>query len=517
MPDNEASAKPIVTQDILVPANDVIQHTVDATDHPEVLTGKLGKPDSPALTDLEIAAQTGDTPREISDRFALIRAMLLQADRILGTPLATISHRANLVIAAAAIDNRSGRRRAYTEDTLQALIRLHLAEPQHLPLIRAAGYAYPPPDHQPDLDLSAFIAVVADHMTKTDELQTTEQILQGAPPWADTFHNSPYLDPAQCINYHAPYPAGFARTLQPGPTLAPFRFTGTSSSATPSSASSIERDDPWTSTNWPNASTARWATPATPRASPRARSKTPSTPPTSSPGTGLPPAALRRGLETRQPVPTTHATRGIAQTIHDHLSERGPMTAREIRDTFGRNIPDGNVATGRTPDDLHRRFIRLRDRRIAALPFPATKTNPRHPIDVIPDVEPDHGPPITTIFESELHWLNRFAAHVTPLHHSGLLRVAITGSRAAAAAAARIPIEITIVVDDKAAIDLYEAVSATADRASQDVPHIRPSFSTVPHQQWRDRYQGSDPPPFHDIWRHPRLQPAATSDPPGLS
>ena len=203
MPDNAGNVKPIVIQDILVPANDVIRHTVDATDHPEVLTGKLGTSESPALNDPEIAAQTGDTPREISDRFALIRAMLLQADRILGTPLAAISQRANFVIAAAAVDNRSERRRAYTEDTLQALIRLHLAEPQHLPLIRAAGYAYPPPNHQPDLDLHAFIADVADHMTKTDELQTAEQILQGAPTWADTLHNSPYLDPTQCINHHA--------------------------------------------------------------------------------------------------------------------------------------------------------------------------------------------------------------------------------------------------------------------------------------------------------------------------
>ena len=189
------------------------------------------------------------------------------------------------------------------------------------------------------------------------------------------------------------------------------------------------------------------------------------------------------------------------------------MTARGIRDMFGRNIPDGNVATGRTPADLHRRFIRLRDSRIAALPFPATKTNPRQPIDVVPDAEPDHGPPITTIFESGLHWLNRFAAHVTPLHHSGLLRVTITGSRAAAAAAARIPIEITVVIDDKADPSLHDALSDAAGQASQDVPHIRPSFITVPHQQWRDRHQGSDPPPFHDIWRHPRLQPATTPDP----
>ncbi len=53
------------------------------------------------------------------------------------------------------------------------------------------------------------------------------------------------------------------------------------------------------------------------------------------------------------------------------------MSNQEIRETFGRNIPHGNIATGRTGDDLNRRFLRLQDRRVAALPFPVG--NDDHP------------------------------------------------------------------------------------------------------------------------------------------
>ena len=62
--------------------------------------------------------------------------------------------------------------------------------------------------------------------------------------------------------------------------------------------------------------------------------------------------------------PSDHRFGGFGLTRH------GPMSNEEIRETFGRNIPNGNIATGRTSDDLNRHFLRLQDHRVAALPFP---------------------------------------------------------------------------------------------------------------------------------------------------
>ena len=179
------------------------------------------------------------------------------------------------------------------------------------------------------------------------------------------------------------------------------------------------------------------------------------------------------------------------------------MSYEQIRETFGRNLPHGNIATGRSEDDLNRRFLRLQDRRVAALPFPVGPGRPRQPISVIADPEHDLDPPVTTLFVSELHWLNQFSPHLADLGELDLLRVAITGTRAAGVASARLPMEVTIVAEGAPKPLLRQIIAQAAERASQEAPSVRPSFVTISHQEWSNFYEGDTPPHYHDLWRHP--------------
>ena len=505
MPATHGPTPTIATPELLTAAQSVIRQTLDAAEYPATLSGKLGTAEHVPLADAELASRSGGTARDISDQFTIIKAMLLQADRILGAPLASISQRTNDAIAAAGINNRSGRRRSYTEKTLQTLIRLGLAQPEHLPVIRAAGYAYPPPDITTDLDLRALMADVADHITQSDTPQTIDEILQGFPAWDGIIDGRPELNMVQCISQHARIlPDSEGRY---GPDQRWRRFLTTErlvrntvvrvlrragrpthlSDLTREVNTTLRRDRRSKRISQRQVQDAiihsdllDWDSPATCR--------------------------LTEWPERTGPVPETPTARTITQRIHQYLTQHGPMSNEEIRETFGRNIPHGNIATGRTDDDLNRRFLRLPDRRVAALPFPLAPDRPRQPISVIPDPEHDPGPRVTTIFVSELHWLNQFAPHLADLDELGLLRVAVTGPRAAGAASARVPMEITIVVDGEPQPLLQQVMTQAAERANRETPTVRPTFTTIPHQDWAQIYEGDTPRPYHDIWRSPGLR-----------
>ena len=499
MPEDQETFQPIVTTDLRLSAQEVIQHTLEVTDHPSVLTGKLGTADTPPLSDPQVAANITATARDISDQFALIRAMLRQADNILDEPLANIARRTNLAIAASGIINRTGRRRAYSEDTLQTLIRLGFCDSQHLAIIRAAGYAYPPPENQLDINLHAFILDVADYMTRTPAPLTIEQILQAIPPWDEIIHGHPNLDIEHCINQHArvlPDSNGRYSSDHPwrrfvpgerlvhntavrvlrreGQPLALSHLTNEVNTVLRRDRTSNRIGQHQIQEAIIGSDLLAWNGPASCR--------------------------LAEWPETPHPAIQPPTPRTVSQRIHQYLSQHGPMTSHEIRETFGRNIPNGNVATGRTADDLHRRFIRLHDRRVAALPFSVSKNHPRQPIDVIADPEPDLGPANSTIFVSELHWLNQYTPHLAGAAELGLLRVAITGSRAAGAASTRVPLEITIVIVEDPHPLLQQLITQASELSSQEIRSVRPSFNTISLQKWIDTYQGDTQKPHHDLW-----------------
>ena len=502
MPATHQPSPTIVTPELLAAAESVMQQTLDATEYPATLAGKLGTTETAPLSDPELARQSGGTARDISKQFAIIKAMLLQADRILDAPLATISQRANDAIAAAAIGNRSGRRRSYIENTLHTLVRLGLAQPEHLPVIRAAGYAYPPPDNRPNLDLHALVADVADHITKLDEPQTINQILQAISPWDEIVTGQPNLDMEQCISQHArilPNSEGrYSPDQRWGRFLTTERLVRNTvvrvlhrggrplhlSDLTREVNATLRRDHRSKRISQLQIQDAiiqsdllDWDAPLTCR--------------------------LTEWPERTEHAPETPTARTVTQRIHQYLTQHGPMSNEEIRATFGRNIPHGNIATGRTDDDLNRRFLRLTDRRVAALPFPLAQNRPRQPISVVPDREHDPGPHTTTIFVAELHWLNQFAAHLADLGELGLLRVAVTGSRAAGAADARVPMEVTIVIDGEPQRLLQQVMTQAAERANREAPTGKPTFMTISHQEWIQTYERDTPKPYHDLWQRP--------------
>ena len=385
MPETRETTQEIVTAKLMAAAQDVIQRTLGTTDYPNTLRGKLGTHESGPLSDPELARQHGGSARDVSEQFAIVRAMLFQADQILGTPLAEVSQR------AAAINNRSGRRRSYSENTLQTLIQLGLAQPEHLPVIRAAGYAYPPPDNRPDFDLHALVADIADHMTKSDERQTIDEILQAIRPWDEIINGQPNLDLEQCISQHARIRPDSEGLYSPDQRWRRFLTTEQLVRNTvvrilrrqgrPLHLSDLARQV--------NATMRR-----------NRRSKRISQPQIQDAiiqfdlldWDGPATCRLTEWPETTTRAPEAPTARTVTQRIHQYLTQHGPISNREIRETFGRTIPHSNVAAGRSEDDLQRRFLRLPDRRVAALPFPVAPDRARQPISVIPDPEHDPGP-----------------------------------------------------------------------------------------------------------------------------
>ena len=93
MSETREPTQAIVTADLLSAAQNVIRQILDATSYPATLRGKLGTAETAPLSDPELARRSSGTARDISDEFAIIKAMLLQADKILDAPLANISQR----------------------------------------------------------------------------------------------------------------------------------------------------------------------------------------------------------------------------------------------------------------------------------------------------------------------------------------------------------------------------------------------------------------------------------------
>ena len=369
MPETREPKQIIVSPDLLRSAQNVIQQTLDVTDHPATLVGKLGTAENTPLSDPELAHQLGNAARDISEQFAIIKAMLLQADRILGTPLASISQSTNDAIAAAGINNRSGRRRSYTEDTLQTMVRLSLVRQEHLPVIRAAGYAYPPPDNQHDVDLRALVADIADHMTKLDEPQTVDEIRQTIPHWNEIITRTPYLDLVQCINQHARILPDSEERYSPDH---PWRRFLTTERLVHNTAVRVLRraGRPLHLANLTHeVNTTLRRTRRSNRISQRQIQDTIIQSDLLD-WDGPISCRLSEWPETTGHTPEQPTPRTITQRIHQYLTRHGPMSNEDIRETFGRNIPNGNIATGRTSDDLNRHFLRLQDHRVAALPFP---------------------------------------------------------------------------------------------------------------------------------------------------
>ena len=154
--------KPIVADTLYTAAREIIKLVRQNTPYPFFLDGKLGGANIVPMSDTKIASAY-DTPLStIGDKIATILSTLAQADQQNGSPLGQIAQRANGVMANAGIINRHNRRPPlYVESTISAFIELGYAVPEHSPLIRAAGYVFPPPIDRRQLVLPVATTIFA--------------------------------------------------------------------------------------------------------------------------------------------------------------------------------------------------------------------------------------------------------------------------------------------------------------------------------------------------------------------
>lgn len=197
MPANPEHLTPIVTASLLDAAQKIIQRTKQDTPYSSLLDAKLGNSNTAPLTDAQMAA-THHTPVSTANRrLTKIIGTPTRTNRELDNPLETVAQRVNDLMARAAIINRRNRRPPlYSESTISSLIELECAEPDHAPIIRAAGYVSPPPTVSTDHDIDFVIADIATHLSRSQEPQSPAQILEALAHRRDALDRWPQLDVA---------------------------------------------------------------------------------------------------------------------------------------------------------------------------------------------------------------------------------------------------------------------------------------------------------------------------------
>ena len=186
---------PIITSSLCSSAKEVIRRARTKTAHPYLLDAKLGNANTGPTPDTVIAAAHQTPPGSLGRRLTRITNTLRQVDQQLRNPLNEIALKTNDIIARAAILNRHNRRPPlYAEKTITVLIKLGFATPEHAPLIRAAGYVYPPPVVSLTCDIDDIMADIAAHMARSQEPQSSDDILQSLSHLQGDLSNWPELD-----------------------------------------------------------------------------------------------------------------------------------------------------------------------------------------------------------------------------------------------------------------------------------------------------------------------------------
>lgn len=95
-------------------------------------------------------------------------------------------------MARAAVINR--RPPLYSQSTIRTLIKLGYAEPEHAPIIRAAGHVASPPTVSTDHDIDFVVADIATHLSRSHEPQSPAQILKALTHRQEALDRWPRLD-----------------------------------------------------------------------------------------------------------------------------------------------------------------------------------------------------------------------------------------------------------------------------------------------------------------------------------
>ncbi len=503
MPAKPEPITPIVAADLSKATQKVIQRTKQNTPYWSLLNAKLGDATTAPLTDTQMAAAYKTPLSTANRRLTKAVAVLVRTNQELGSPLETVAQLANDFMARAAVINRHNRRPPlYSESTIRTLIELGYAEPEHAPIIRAAGHVAPPPVVSTDHDIDFVIADIATHLSRSHEPQSTQQILDALSHRQDVLAIWPQLDLTLFILRVAginPNSDGRFDSDQPWGT-----FMGRQQLVENTIIRILSRDgqprsiqylaDEITSlvghllpSEYNTRNAIRNATKASDEIS----------------WQGLATFGLIR-WETDIVAQNTGRRHSTGDLVYAFLVNHGPADIDDViahvqRTTKAKKRTVANAIN----HDPENRFIRMDDRRIAANPIP-DHHNPGGPaLTVIPDGR-RQGP---VLRESELAWLTRYLQGLAELAPPLPCRVAITGPRAAGFVHEGDTLEITGVLDFDHRPSLEPRLTKCTAAATKAVPSVQPNFRIISIQQWTQQRDGQTPVAHHNVWLPPDATP----------
>lgn len=502
MPAKPEQLTPIVTADLSDAAQKVIQQTKRNTPYSFFLDAKLGNADTAPLTDAQMAAAYHTPLSTANRRLANAISVLARTDQELDHPLETVAQRADAVMGAAAIINRQNRRPPlYSESTIRTLVELGYAEPEHAPIIRAAGYVAPPPTVSTDHGIDFVIVDIATHLSRSHEPQSPEQILEALPHRRGALDRWPRLDVPLFIRRVAgivPDDAGHFNPDQPWG-----KFIGRQQLVENTIIRVLSRDGQPRCTQYladeitrlvghllPDGYNTRNAIRNVTKGSDEISWQ------------GLATFGLTR-WETGIGTQNTGHRRSTSDLIYAFLVNDGPADIDDVTQYVQRTTKaKKRTVANAINHDPENRFIRMDDRRIAANPIPLHH-NPDGPaLTVIPDAR-QQGP---VLRESELVWLTRYVQELNELTPPLPCRVAITGPRAAGIAHEGDTLEITVVAEPRHQPDIEPKPEKASATATEAVPAVRPKIRFVSHEQWNEQH-GQTHEAFHNIWLPPSTAP----------
>ncbi len=498
---NSEKLQPTVPDDLFDAAQKVIQRTRQATPYPSLLDAKLGDVNTAPLTDAQMAS-TYDTPLStVNRRSAHALNALARTDQELGNPLTEVAQRANEFMERAAIINRHNRRPPlYSESTIKTFIELGYAEPEHSPIMRAAGHVVAPPTVSTDHDISFIIADIATHLSRSHEPQSAEQILGALSHRKDALNRWPQLDISLFIrritginpdvegrfNPDQPWGKFVGRQQLVANTMIRILVRDQQPRSTQYLTDEINHLVGYLLTDGYNILNA-------------IRNITPTTQEISWHGLAT------FGLTEWKPnfsIRKIGRRGNTGDLIFAYLVKNGPTDIDDVR----QHVQQTTKAKKRTitdamNNDPENRFISMENRRVAANPIPRD-LNPQSPaLTVIADAQ-QKGP---VLRESELLWLTHYMQALNGLEPPLPARVTVTGPRAAGFAQGD-PLGITVVVDPSDRPSLEPRLAKIAAAACELVPSARPNILLLSPQQWANQQAGEAPEAHHNAWLAPHTK-----------
>ena len=502
MPTHSEHLHPTVTADLLDAAQKVIQRTKQDTPYPFLLDAKLGDANTGPLTDAQLAAAHDTSLSTLNRRVAYATKTLAQSDHASDNPLAKVAQRVNDFMARAAVINRHNRHPPlYSESTIKTFIELGGTEPEHAPVIRAAGYVAPPPTISTDHDIDFIIFDIAAHLSRSYEPQCTQQILDALSHRQDVLAKWPQLDLTLFIRRVAGINPNSEGRLDPDQPWGTFMRRQQLVANTMTRI--LSRDNEPHSTQYLTDEINRLVGHLLPNGYNilnAIRNVTVTSNEISWQGLGT--FGLRE-WETDIGSQYTGRRGRTSDLIYAFLVKHGPTHVNDVIEHVQRATKaKKRTVTAAINNDPECRFILMEDRRVAANPIPRDRNPSGIALTVIPDAQQQS----PVLRESELLWLTRYLQGLNKLAPPLPPRGAITGPRAAGLASDD-SMEITVVVDDHHRASLESRLAQAAAVASESVPSAQPQISILSAEQWAERMDGATPEAHHNVWLAPGATP----------